>query len=142
MPEIYVDATNAIFGRLGSYVAKQALLGNTVRIFNTEQMIMSGSPSFVVEKYRYRIRETGTPFKGPFIPRYPDRFAKRIIRGMYPHQTARGMEAYKRTFFYLGVPQEFKDKPLIRLEKADMKKLSTLRYITLKDLCKALGGRA
>ncbi len=142
MAEIYVDGKNAIFGRLASYIAKQSLLGNTVQVCNSEQMVMSGSPKYVVEKYRYRIRETGTPFKGPFIPRYPDRFAKRIIRGMFPHQTKRGVEAYKRVFFYLGIPDKFKEKTLLVFEKVNAEKLSTLKYITLRDLCKALGGKA
>jgi len=141
MAELFIDASNRIFGRLGSFVAKQALLGNVVRVFNCELAIMSGNPRYVVEKYRYRIRETGTPFKGPFIPRSPDMFLKRIIRGMLPHQTSRGREAHKRILFYIGVPDEFKNKSLQKLEFGDVKNLSTLKYITIKDLCLSLGGK-
>lgn len=142
MTEINLDATNMIIGRLCSYAAKQALLGNTVNLFNVENAIMSGSMEYNFERYHHRIKETGQYNKGPFIPRVPDMFVKRLIRGMVPHKRERGSEAHKRIMCYRGVPTEFKDKKLERYEPADKKRLNAVKYVTIHQLCQKLGGKA
>ena len=140
MAELNIDATNAIVGRLASHVAKQALLGNAVNIFNCEKAIISGNPRAVREKYYHRIFETGQPNKGPFISRMPDRFVRRIIRGMVEHKQGRGKEAFERIMCYLGVPDKFKDRKLVKVAKqaADLLKP---KYQTIGQLCVSLGGR-
>ncbi|HLC33103.1 MAG TPA: 50S ribosomal protein L13 [Candidatus Nanoarchaeia archaeon] len=138
--EINIDATNGIAGRIASYAAKQALLGHTVNIFNSERAIISGSPSAVREKYYHRIFKTGQPNKGPFISRMPDRFLRRIVRGMVEHKQGRGGEAFERIMCYIGVPVAFKDKKLVHVaKKAD--ELPSLKYQTIGQLCVSLGGR-
>ena len=141
MAELYLDATNTIVGRLASYAAKQALLGNKVVVLNCEKAIMSGSPTKIHEKYYKKIFETGQPQKGPFISRMPERFLRRIIRGMLPHKRARGREAYKKIMCYRGVPDEFKNKKLEKVPKASADKLPVLKYTRLGKLCKKLGGK-
>ena len=140
MTEINVDATNAIIGRLASFVAKQALLGNTVNVFNCEKAVISGDPVAVRAKYFHRIFDTGKPFKGPFISRMPDRFVRRIIRGMVQHKVGRGRDAFERIMCYLGVPIDFQGKKLVKPSKqaAD---LPRLKFVTVGDLCVSLGGR-
>ncbi|MBS3125014.1 50S ribosomal protein L13 [Candidatus Woesearchaeota archaeon] len=138
--EINLDATNCIAGRLASYVAKQALFGHTVNIFNSEKAIMSGNPTAVRLKYFHRIFETGQPNKGPFISRMPDRFLRRMIRGMVEHKQGRGGEAYERIMCYIGVPIAFKDKKLISIGKK-IEELPSLKYQTIGHLCTSLGGR-
>ena len=140
MPELNLDATNIIIGRLASHAAKQALLGYTVNIFNCEKAIITGTPHLVREKYYHRIFETGQPWRGPFIPRMPDRFVKRLIRGMVEHKFERGKLAYKRIMCYMGVPVQFKDKKLTSVGKI-ANELPTLKYQTIGDLCVSLGGR-
>jgi large subunit ribosomal protein L13 len=140
MPEINIDATNLIVGRMGSYAAKQALLGYSVNILNCEKAIMTGTPRYNVEKYHYLMRETGQPQKGPFISRLPDRFVKRQLRGMLPKTTPRGLAAWKRIMCYRGIPDDFKNKKLQSLEWANAKKLRTTKQITIQQLCKSLGG--
>ena len=44
MAKIIIDATGAIFGRLSSYAAKQALLGNEIVIINAEKHGISLKP--------------------------------------------------------------------------------------------------
>lgn len=142
MTELNLDATNTIIGRLASYVAKQALLGNTVNIFNAEKAIMSGSMDYNYDRYWKLIRDIGQPRKGPFIPRLSDRFVKRLIRGMLPHKRQRGVDAYKRIMCYRGLPDVFKDKKITRYEPADKSRLHHVKYVTIKDLCVKLGGKA
>lgn len=140
MAELNIDATNLIVGRLGSYAAKQALLGHVVNILNCEKALMTGTQAYNIEQYRYLIKETGQPQKGPFISRLPDRFVRRQIRGMLPHKKARGAAAWKRIMCYQGVPEQFKGKKLQTLDWASVKHKRTLKLITIGELCKALGG--
>ncbi|MBI4146601.1 50S ribosomal protein L13 [Candidatus Woesearchaeota archaeon] len=137
MKEINIDATNAIIGRLASYVAKQALLGATINIYNCEKAIITGNPTLVREKYYYRIFKTGQPKRGPFISRMPDRFVRRMIRGMLEHKSERGKNAFKRIMCYMGTPA---DKKLTSVgKKAD--ELPKLNYQTIGQLCTSIGGR-
>ncbi|MEM3154477.1 MAG: 50S ribosomal protein L13 [Candidatus Woesearchaeota archaeon] len=140
MAELNIDATNAIAGRLASYVAKQALLGNSVNIFNCEKAVISGDPKAVRGKFYHRFFKLGRPFKGPFNSRMPDRFMRRMVRGMLEYKQGRGKEAFKRVMCYMGVPSEFKDKKLSKLGKtAD--ELPKLKYQTVGQLCASLGGK-
>ena len=139
--EINIDATGLIVGRMGTYVAKQVLLGHSVNIFNAEKAMMTGTPRYNVEMYRYLIRETGQPQTGPFLSRQPDRFIRRQIRGMLPHKKTRGAEAWKRIMCYIGVPAEFAGKKLVSLDFAHVRHKKTMKLITIGDLCKSLGGK-
>lgn len=132
-----IDAENMIVGRLGTYVAKQALLGEEVIVLNSEKAVFSGNESAVLKKYS-DLRNMGTYRYGPFILRRPDRFLKRIFRGMLPWKKPRGREAYKRIKCYVGVPQEFKDSNPIHLDEFDVSKLNTTKYVTVGEICKKL----
>lgn len=142
MAEINIDATNLIVGRMGSYAAKQALLGHSINIFNCEKAVMTGGKKFNAEQYLYLIKETGQPQKGPFISRLPDRFVRRQIRGMLPYKKSRGAAAWKRIMCYVGVPDEFKKKKLITLDWASAKHKRTMKIITIGELCRMIGGKA
>lgn len=142
MAEINIDATNLVVGRMATYAAQQALLGHSINIFNCEKAIMTGGKKYNVEQYRYVIKETGQPQKGPFISRLPDRFVRRQIRGMLPHKKPRGMEAWKRIMCYQGVPTEFKSKKLMTLDWANVKHKTTMKIVTIGEICKAIGGKS
>jgi large subunit ribosomal protein L13 len=141
MAEINIDANGLVVGRMGSYAAKQALLGHTINILNCDKAVMTGSKTGNIAQYRYLIRETGQPQKGPFLSRLPDRFVRRQIRGMLPHKKARGAAAWKRILCYQGVPDEFKGKKLEKLDWAHSKHKRTMKLITIGELCNALGSR-
>ncbi|OYT32557.1 50S ribosomal protein L13 [Candidatus Woesearchaeota archaeon] len=136
-----IDAKDTIIGRLASYAAKQALLGHTINIFNSEKGIISGNPARIKEKYLYLKNEVGQPLKGPYIPRMPDRFVKKIIKRMLPHKKTRGKEALKRIKCYIGLPDEFKNKKLQTIKEANKQKLKQLKHITIQELCRTLGGK-
>ncbi len=143
MKEIYVDAKNLIAGRLSSFAAKSALLGDKIVIVNSEEAVITGTPKLVIEKYRYLRSETGQQDSGPNISRLPDMFLKRFLRGMLPHKQARGREAMKRIMCYQGVPDEFKDQKFISLENADItKKHHIVKYVSIGTICKTLGGKS
>lgn len=141
MTERVIDGTGAVAGRLASYAAKKALLGETVTVCNCEKLVITGNPRYVFQRYHHLIKETGQPQKGPFISKMPDRFFRRIIRGMLPHERTRGREAFKRVMCYIGTPTEYKDKQLEKVETCSMTKRNILKYQTLEELSKSLGER-
>lgn len=135
-----IDAKNLVLGRLATIAAKKALLGEKVEIVNSEMAVLTGRKKEILNKHKAR-REKGTPFKGPFYPRTPDRFVKRVIRGMLPYKQEKGMKAFKRIMCHVGVPEKFKDKKLETLGHANVKKMQNLKYIPLKQLCRELGAK-
>jgi len=71
-----IDAKDMILGRLGSYAAKQALLGNRIDIVNCEESVVSGKKQAVLQQYIRRI-DRKAPGKGPYLYRRPDMFVRR-----------------------------------------------------------------
>ncbi|MDP3989851.1 MAG: 50S ribosomal protein L13 [archaeon] len=136
------DGKDMILGRLASQVAKDLLLGEEVAIVNCESVVISGRKINTVERETQKRDRKGYPLKSAKHPRLPDRFVRRIIRGMLPWKFTRGKEAYKRVMCYRGVPDEFVNQPLITIKKASSKKLPTLRYMTVGEVCKTIGGKA
>ncbi|MBN1792520.1 50S ribosomal protein L13 [Candidatus Woesearchaeota archaeon] len=133
-----IDASNQILGRVASAAAKQALLGEDVAITNAEKAVISGRKDFVFARYKQR-RERGVPRKGPFLPRMPDRFVRRAVRGMLPMDKTRGRDAFKRIMCYIGVPKEFEGKETFKVPGADAGKLPTLKKASVTEVCKSLG---
>ena len=129
-----------VLGRLAVQVAKDALLGEEVRVVNCEKIIISGvkTTTFAHEKQRYERK--GYPLKNAKFSRIPDRYVRRSIRGMLPWKTTRGREAFKRIMCYRGLPEEFKGE-LIVITNASIKKLPILKYTTVGEVCKHLGGK-
>ncbi len=140
MSLLVIDAKDAILGRVAAYAAKQALLGQEVRIVNAEKAIVSGAKQLVLAEVK-RKRAMGVPRKGPFYSRLPDRYFRRVIRGMLPYKKARGREAHKRVLCYIGVPPELADKELSRAPGAEASKLPSLQRVTLARVCEEIGGR-
>ena len=134
---IIIDAKDMIVGRVATVAAKKALLGEEVAIINCEQAVFTGNKKRIIADWKERYA-MGVPRKGPFINRMPDRFMRRVIRGMLPYKKPRGAEAYKRIMCYIGSP-ELKGEALV-IPEASVDKLPTMKYFTVGDLCKRLGG--
>lgn len=141
MAEIIIDAKDTIAGRLAAFAAKQALLGNTVQVVNAEKAVITGNQELVVKKYHHAFVERGRPEKGPFPSRMPDRFLRRIIRGMLPWDKPRGREAFKRILCHIGIPEEIKQKKSIAMKGMTIEKLRTVKYITIGEISRAIIGR-
>ena len=135
-----IDAKDMVLGRLGSYAAKQHLLGNKVDIINCEESIVSGKRHATLYEYIRRPHRKA-PTKAPYFYRRPDMFVKRTIRGMLPFKRARGRDVYKNIKCYIGVPEELKNQKPIMIEKSDSSKLHSADYIKVKEICKAVGGK-
>ena len=139
MIKMLIDAKGLIIGRLGTFVAKKALLGERVDIINCEKAVISGRKEQIMARYKQR-QDMGAPKKGPFLPRMPHLFVKRIIRGMFPMEKARGREALKRVRCHIGVPEQFKGKAAETVQGANADKLPILKKVSVAEVCKFLGG--
>ena len=128
-----VDATDLIVGRLATFVAKQALLGEQVDIVNSEKAVVSGSKKDVLAKYLRKV-QMGNITKGPFLHRSADRLLRRSIRGMLPYKQSKGADAFKRIMCHIGTPKKFEGQESKTIENAQSKKLPNYKYITLKEI--------
>ncbi len=135
-----IDATNLILGRLATVVAKKSLLGEKIDIINCEEAVVIGRRESVLARYKKKANR-GIPAKGPFIPRTPDKFVRRAIRGMLPYNKDRGRVAFKNIKCYIGVPSELKDKKYATIKEANLEKNPHQRYLKVKEICKHLGGK-
>jgi len=137
---LVIDATHQLVGRLATRAARAALHSKTVRVINCEKAAISGRKSVVVADFKRRYVR-GATREGPFTHRQPDRIVRRVIRGMLPYKTARGMAAFRRVMCYIGTPIELREAKPVRFEEADVSKLPMTRWITIGDISKELGGR-
>ncbi|MHA2231425.1 MAG: 50S ribosomal protein L13 [Candidatus Hodarchaeales archaeon] len=130
-----IDADNSILGRLSSAVAKSLLQGEDIVIVNAEKAIVTGNARTTIMRYIQRsgIRTKSNPLKGPFFPRTPEGIVRRTVRGMLPWKKPRGKTAFKRLKVCRGIPRDFSETPLERVQDADA---STLRckFITVGDI--------
>ena len=133
-----IDAKGAILGRLGSYVAKQLLLGNEMNIINCEEAVVSGKKAAILRNYIRRI-DRKAPGKGPYLYRRPDMFVKRTIRGMLPFKRSRGRDAFKNVKCYIGIPENLRNEKISSIETANIEKLKSTDYLKVKDICNAIG---
>ena len=133
-----IDAKDTILGRLGSYAAKQALLGNKVDIVNCEEAIVSGKKQAILQNYIRRI-DRKAPGKGPYLYRRPDMFVRRTVRGMLPFKRSRGRDAFKNVKCHLGFPENLKKDGIVSIKNAAAQKLQVADYLKLRDICKTIG---
>lgn len=135
-----IDATNLILGRVASYAAKKALLGENIEIVNCENLVITGNKKRTLADYKEKLHR-GSKAKGPFTYKRPDIFVKRAIKGMLPYNKEIGKKALKRIKCYIGVPTHLKDKKPEDLREMDLSKLTVMKYTTVKDICKMIGGK-
>ncbi len=136
-PVTLVNAEGLIVGRMCSKVAKRLLNGEEVIILNAEKAVFSGKKkSKVLEAHIFL--EVGAPERGPFHYRRPDRFLRKVVRGMLPFKQPKGKSAYKRLKCYMGVPLDLKDKEMITFSEASSANLKG-PHLTLGELASEIG---
>ncbi|MBU3965938.1 MAG: 50S ribosomal protein L13 [Euryarchaeota archaeon] len=135
-----IDASNLILGRMASLVAQRLLKGEMINIINAEKTIISGRRDTTFERYQKYVQRGSREF-GPMFPRRPEQIVARTIRGMIPHTTTTGREAYSRLRVHIGVPPELSKEQADTLEGASITRLSTANYTVLGDLSKKLGSK-
>ncbi len=132
-----VDASNLILGRMAAVVAKALLQGESVVILNAEKAAISGKTISRVKELKRKL-EIGHPRKGPYFPKQPDKFVKRVVRGMLPRKKPKGKAAYKRLRVFIGMPEEFKDYNFRIIRNAHIEKLKCA-HVTVGELVKEIG---
>lgn len=136
-----IDATDLIVGRLASFVAKNAMIGETIQVINCENAVMTGNKKTTIQDYKEKLHR-GSRTRGPFTPKRSDRFVKRTIRGMIPYNKEIGKKAMKRIRCYIGTPDSLKDQKPMQPQKMSVSKLTVIKYITVKEICKTLGDKS
>jgi len=127
-----VDGKGLILGRLASHVAKLLLKGEKIQIINSEKVVVAATKS--KSERTDKLRDMGTPFKGPFYPKSPERIVKRAIRGMLPYKQERGRQALSRVKCYISKPEELKTDEMISIPGASKDKLVAIKSLQLKSL--------
>ena len=132
-PEIIIDATMGVVGRMASFAAKKALLGNKVIIVNCNEAIVTGPKNAVIAVYKMKRTYGGTSQKGPYYSRTPDRMMRKAVRGMLPWSRTRGREAYRNVICFPAMPVEYASK-----EKLTFKKKMRASFMSLKEISKLM----
>jgi len=125
-----IDGKNAVLGRLASYAAKDALKGEEVVVLNSEKIIITGSKKWINDEFIRKRKMAGSSQKGPKHSRPNYMIVKKVIRGMLPdHREGTGRDAFKRIKCYEGIPEEFKDKKMVKIEGKEKNKFIRVREI-------------
>ncbi|MBI4019385.1 MAG: 50S ribosomal protein L13 [Candidatus Aenigmarchaeota archaeon] len=132
---IIIDGKNAVLGRLSSSAAKNLIKGEEVTILNAEKIIITGPKKTIKGKYLER-EQRGSKYSGPYFQRSPERLVRRTIRGMMPYKTLKGRAAMKKLSIYVGMPEEYKGKEAIKMEK-NIKS----SFLYMEELAKTVGWR-
>lgn len=144
MMELNVDASNMIVGRFASFVAKQALLGSRVRVFNCEKLFLTGTKRFLIPYYRHMVHGRTQAFVGPYVSKLPDRYFRRVVKGMLPHggsEDSRGRVALGKVECYVGVPERFKNAVLTVVGNCSILRSNAENVVPLRELLFAVGGK-
>jgi large subunit ribosomal protein L13 len=113
MNKIIIDAQNGIVGRIASFAAKKALLGNEIVIVNSEKAEISGNKENILSRHLQKRARPNVKF-----PSRPDMILKRAIRGMVNYKSGRGEQAFDKIKCYVGIPAEYEKEKKIKLERS------------------------
>ena len=130
-----------ILGRLAARVAKDALLGEEVSVVNCDKIMISGAKQVNFARAKQKRGWGGHPHRRQTHSRIPNQWFRRSVRGMLPWKQARGKEAYKLIRCYVSVPGEFTGKEFITLKDSSVNKLPNLKYVSIGEMCRHLGGK-
>ena len=132
--DVVVDARDCILGRVASQVAERSLDGESIAVVNAEDAVITGSDDDIMSTYRQRAA-IGSD-QGPATIKRPDRIFKRSIRGMLPHKSDRGREAFSNVRVYVGNPF---DEDGEVLDGTSLDRLSNIKFLQLSEISEQLG---
>ena len=135
-PVTLVNAEGLIVGRMCSKVAKRLLNGKKSSFLTLKKPCSRQKKSKLLEAHIFL--EVGAPERGPFHYRRPDRFLRKVVRGMVPFKQPKGKNAYKRLKVFMGIPLELKDKEMITFTEASSANLKGPHF-TLGEMVKEIG---
>lgn len=139
---MYIDGDNLILGRMANEVAQMLMAGEPIVIVNAEKIIISGNKNDIFKRFKHRtdLADRGNPKRGPFFPKTSARIVRRTIRGMLPWGKPSGRDAFRRLKVFEGIPKEYVEAELVKVENADGDKLGTHKMVTVAELSKYLRG--
>jgi large subunit ribosomal protein L13 len=132
-----ISADGLIMGRMASIVAERLMGGEELVIVDAEKAVLSGKKKNKVLEAK-EFLGVGSPGRGPFHYRRPDRIVRRTVRGMLPFKKPKGKQAYKRLKVFIGTPAELKDGKTETLVDAKASRL-TCPYFTVGEFAKEIG---
>merc|ERR1712224_931782 len=107
--KVLIDGSGHLMGRLASVIAKQILQGQKVVVVRCDKICISGN--FYRNKLKVleylRKRMNSNPARGPYHFRAPSKCLFKVVRGMIPHKSKRGMEALNRLKVFDGIPPPY-----------------------------------
>lgn len=125
---ILIDGKGTVMGRLATFVAKEALKGEDVKVFNCDEVIITGNKVNIKEEFETKRSRVGHSQKGPKHHATSFKIVKRAIRGMLPnHREGRGRIAYKRIMCYSDIPAEFEGKEMVKIKTGKKTKYAEVR---------------
>ena len=129
--KIIIDSEKGVRGRIASFAAKQALQGNEVIVLNSEKALISGNSVMNTREFKeLKALNNNKPEKGPFFSTDSEKMMKRTIRGMLPdYRVGRGREAWKKIRCYNGIPAEFKDEKMVKMDGKIPFKIMTIKQL-------------
>ena len=132
---VIIDAEGQILGRMASYIAKLLLSGYRVIVVNAEKAVVSGERKRVIDSYKLllEVKTHRNPYRHSM-----QRIVKEAVRGMLPKESWKGLMALKRLRVYVSVPEEFRNKPKIKIRDADVSRLRG-EYVTVAEIAKEMG---
>ena len=136
-----IDAENLILGRVASFAAKKALLGENVTIVNAEKAVITGNKDSILGKMAKKLKlgPKGNPERGPKFSRMPDRILRNSVKGMLPTERKTGRDAFRRVKVFISVPKEMENSKFESVSGAKNVKMKNFMY--LGELSRLLGAK-
>jgi large subunit ribosomal protein L13 len=137
---VKIDVSNQVAGRICSFIAKRALMGDNIVVVNCKNAMITGDKNRVFKIYldRDNVKVFSNHAQGPFFPHRPDTFIRHMVWGMMPKGT-RGRQAIQRVEFFIGeIPERMASKYKIvaqkeyKLASADLKNSN---MVSINDIC-------
>ncbi len=137
---VKVDVSNQVAGRICSFIAKRALMGDNIVVVNCKNAMITGDKNRVFQIYldRDNVKVFSNHAQGPFFPHRPDTFIRHMVWGMMPKGT-RGRQAIQRVEFFIGeIPERMVSKYKIIAQKEYKPASITLKntnMVSVNDIC-------
>ncbi|KAG0441230.1 60S ribosomal protein L13a [Dictyocoela muelleri] len=140
---IFIDASDHVGGKLGTFVAKKLLEHNNITVVHCENLKFTGPIHRGVGRYQDFIRKRNlvNPLKGPYHYKAPSALFRRIVKRMLPVRKVKGDQALKRLIVYDGCPKELENEKFMKCPKALLEFTADTRRKSyrLGDLSKKFG---
>ena len=136
---IIINAENKVVGRIASFVAEQALAGQTVHVLQCENAVLTGPRAYNLANLHAHISLTvkGNPLRSPKYSKMADQILRIAIRGMLPKKGMRGRDAMRRVHCHIGTPAILQGQTITDLSNA--KPRGSVKTTRIGELAQMMG---